>query len=82
MNNGDEDGTLWRCREPGDPEEIAAYPESCIHESDGDGSFIATALGDIARVKWMTQVARKAGLSRERLFKAHSGDWTQFLTPC
>jgi probable addiction module antidote protein len=36
--------------------------------------FIAKALGDIARAKGMTQIARKAGLFRERLYKALSGD--------
>ena len=31
-------------------------------------------MGDIARAKGMTQVAREAGLSRESLYKALSGD--------
>ena len=35
---------------------------------------IARALGDIARVKGMTQVARDAGLSRESLYRALSAD--------
>jgi probable addiction module antidote protein len=56
------------------PEEMAAYLEACIQESDGDAAFIAKALGDIARAKGMTQVAREAGLSRESLYKALSGD--------
>ena len=47
------------------PEEMAAYLEACIQESDGDAAFIAKALGDIARAKGMTQVARESGLSRE-----------------
>ena len=34
------------------------------------------ALGDIARAKGMTQVARDAGLSRESLYKALSGERT------
>mgnify|MGYP005704532535 FL=1 len=34
------------------------------------------ALGDIARAKGMTQVARDAGVSRESLYKALSGDCT------
>ena len=56
------------------PEEMAAYLEACIEEADGDASFIAKALGDIARAKGMAQVARDAGLSRESLYKALSGD--------
>ena len=56
------------------PEEMAAYLEACIEEADGDAMFIAKALGDIARAKGMSQVARDAGLSRESLYKALSGD--------
>ncbi|MFQ6758761.1 MAG: putative addiction module antidote protein [Deltaproteobacteria bacterium] len=56
------------------PEEMAAYLEACIEEANGDAAFIAKALGDIARAKGMTQVARDAGLSRESLYKALSGE--------
>ena len=56
------------------PDEMAAYLEACLEEADGDATFIAKALGDIARAKGMTQVARDAGLSRESLYKALSGD--------
>ena len=56
------------------PEEMAAYLEVSIEESNGDAAFIAKALGDIARAKGMTQVAKDAGLSRESLYKALSGD--------
>ena len=58
------------------PEEMAAYLEACLDESNGDAAFIAKALGDIARAKGMTQVARDAGLSRESLYKALSGERT------
>lgn len=58
------------------PEEMAAYLEACIEESGGDAAFIASALGDIARAKGMSQVARDAGLSRESLYKALSGERT------
>ncbi len=56
------------------PEEMAAYLEACLDEAEGDGAFIAKALGDIARAKGMAQVAREAGLSRESLYKALSGE--------
>jgi len=56
------------------PEEMAAYLEACLEESNGDAAFIAKALGDIARAKGMSQVAREAGLSRESLYKALSGE--------
>jgi probable addiction module antidote protein len=55
-------------------EEMAAYLEACMEEADGDAAFIAKALGDIARAKGMTQVARDAGMSRESLYKALSGE--------
>ncbi len=58
------------------PKEMAAYLEACLEESKGDASFVAKALGDIARAKGMTQVAQKAGLSRESLYKALSGERT------
>jgi len=58
------------------PEEMAAYLEACIEEADGDAAFVAKALGDIARARGMTQVARDAGLSRESLYKALSGERT------
>ncbi len=56
------------------PEEMAAYLEACFEEANGDAAFIAKALGDIARARGMTQVAREAGLSRESLYKALSGE--------
>ena len=56
------------------PEEMAAYLEACLEEANGDATFIAKALGDIARAKGMSQIARDAGLSRESLYKALSGE--------
>ena len=55
------------------PAEMAAYLEACLEEANGDAAFVAKALGDIARAKGMSQVARDAGLSRESLYKALSG---------
>jgi probable addiction module antidote protein len=56
------------------PEEMAAYLEASIEEARGDAAFIAKALGDIARAKGMSRVAQDAGLSRESLYKALSGE--------
>jgi probable addiction module antidote protein len=61
------------------PEEMAAYLEACLEEAKGDAAFVAKALGDIARAKGMSQVARDAGLSRESLYKALSGERTPSL---
>ncbi|MGO8704430.1 MAG: addiction module antidote protein [Candidatus Brocadiia bacterium] len=56
------------------PVEMAAYLEATLEEAKGDAALIAKALGDIARAKGMAQVARDAGLSRESLYKALSGE--------
>ena len=56
------------------PKEMAAYLEASIEEAGGDAALIAKALGDIARARGMAQVARDAGLSRESLYKALSGE--------
>jgi len=51
-------------------EDMAAHLQAALEE--GDPALIAAALGDIARAKGMTQVARDAGLGRESLYKAPS----------
>jgi probable addiction module antidote protein len=51
-------------------EDMANYLEAAIE--DNDPALISAALGDIARAKGMSQVARKAGLGRESLYKALS----------
>ena len=51
-------------------EDMAAYLEAALDE--GDPSLIAAVLGDIARAKGMTAIAREAGLGRESLYKALS----------
>jgi len=52
------------------PGEMAAYLDAWLAEAPDDAAGIARALGDIARAKGMSQVARDAGLSRESLYKA------------
>jgi probable addiction module antidote protein len=54
------------------PEEMAAYLDAWLAEAPDDAAGIARALGDIARARGMSQVARDAGLSRESLYKALS----------
>src|SRR6266571_3394953 len=50
--------------------DVIAYLEAAFE--DGDSGVIAAALGDIARAKGMTRVARQAGLGRESLYKTLS----------
>jgi probable addiction module antidote protein len=51
-------------------EDMAAYLEAALQE--GDPALVAAALGDIARAKGITQIARETGLGRESLYKALS----------
>ena len=52
--------------------DMIAYLEAALE--DGESGVVAAALGDIARAKGMTKVARQAGLGRESLYKALSAD--------
>ena len=52
--------------------DIVAYLEVALAEDDA--ALVAAALGDIARARGMTEVARRAGLGRESLYKALSPD--------
>lgn len=59
--------------------DMAAYLEAALEE--GDSSLVAAALGDIARAKGMSLVARETGLGRESLYKALSpGGNPEFAT--
>ncbi len=51
-------------------DDMVAYLEAALEEDDP--RVVAAALGDIARAKGMSQVARDAGLGRESLYKALS----------
>lgn len=51
-------------------EDMAAYLEAALE--DGDPKLVSAALGDIARAKGMTQIARETGLGRESLYKTLS----------
>jgi probable addiction module antidote protein len=53
-------------------EAIAAYIEAALDQDDP--ALLAAALGDVARAKGMTQIARETGLGRESLYKALSAE--------
>lgn len=55
-------------------EDIELYFDACVEEDPGDGSLIRAALGDIARARGMSQLARDTGLAREGLYKALSAE--------
>ena len=55
-------------------EDMALYLEAALQEAGDDAAFIAKVLGDIARARGMSQLARDTGLGRESLYKALSGE--------
>ena len=67
-----DDHSLRCCRAPSISRRNGGVFGACLE--DADAAFIAKALGDIARAKGMAQVAKEAGLSRESLYKALSGE--------
>ena len=60
------------------PEAMAAYLEAAFE--DGDPQVITHALGNVARAKGITQVAKDAGITRAGLYKALSSDGDPRLT--
>lgn len=54
------------------PEMIAAYLTEALESNDQ--SLITKAIGNVARSHGMSEVAQKAGLSRENLYRALRGD--------
>ena len=56
----------------GSEEEVTEYLRQVLE--DGDPAELAAALGDIAKARGMTQLARDTGLSRESLYKSLSGE--------
>jgi len=53
-------------------EDIAVYLQAVLEENDP--ALFAHALGQVARAKGMTQLARETGLAREALYRALSAD--------
>ncbi|MBX3597872.1 MAG: putative addiction module antidote protein [Rhizobiaceae bacterium] len=61
--------TKWDASEHLDSEEmIFAYMNAAMEENDP--GLVAAALGDIAKARGMTKIARETGLSRESLYRA------------
>ncbi len=54
-------------------EDVALYFEACLEQAGDDAAFIAKALGNLARARGMTQLAKETGMGRESLYKALSG---------
>ncbi|MER9162060.1 addiction module antidote protein [Mesorhizobium sp. M0227] len=61
--------TAWDVSKNLDNEQTIAHFLDEIF-ADGDPALMAAALGEIARARGMTQIAKAAGLSRESLYRA------------
>ena len=48
--------------------DIAGYLSAVLE--DGDPALFIAAIGDIAKAKGMTEIARKSGVTRESLYRA------------
>lgn len=57
-----------------DEQDMVLYLEAALNDRGDDAAYIARVLGDIARARGMTQLARDTGLGRESLYKALSGE--------
>lgn len=57
-----------------DEQEMALYLQACIDEAGDNSAFIAKALGNIAKARGMSQLAKETGLGRESLYKSLSGE--------
>ena len=54
------------------PEALAAYLSEAFES--GDSAFIVHAIGNAARARGMTEIAKEAGVSRENLYRSLSGE--------
>lgn len=59
-------------------EDIAAYLDAVVEE--GEPALIAAALGDVARARNLSQLARDVGMTRQGLDKALSGEGNPSLS--
>ena len=71
--------------EPFDPAQYLTSPESqtdLLNDAlaTGDASYVAHALGVIARARGMSEIAREAGITREALYRSLSEDGDPRLT--
>lgn len=53
-------------------DDMVAYLEYALKK--GESALITATLGDIARARGMSQIARETGLGRENLYKALSSE--------
>lgn len=75
MNKDDLIATEWDSSQYWETEEdMILYLQACIDEAGDNPAFIAKALGNIAKARGMSQLAKETGLGRESLYKSLSGE--------
>lgn len=57
-----------------DEEDIRLYIEAAQEEAPNDAAFLAKVLGDVARARNISQLARETGITRETLYKVTRGE--------
>jgi len=55
-------------------DDVVAFLEAVVEEADDDPALITRALGVIARSRNLSELARRAGMSRESPYKALSAE--------
>jgi len=57
-----------------DEEAIRLYIEAAQEEAPDDAAFMAAVLGDVARARNLSELARQTGIARETLYKVTRGE--------
>lgn len=55
-------------------EDIRLYIEAAQEEAPDDAAFMAKVLGDVARARNLSELARQTGIARETLYKVMRGE--------
>lgn len=57
-----------------DEEDVRLYIEAAMEEAPDDAEFMAVVLGDVARARNISDLARTTGIARETLYKTLRGE--------
>lgn len=54
--------------------DLQGFLRACVADDPGDGSLVRRALAEIAKLRGLTELAKKTGISRRRLRRALAPD--------
>ncbi|MBN8887596.1 MAG: putative addiction module antidote protein [Rudaea sp.] len=63
-----------------DETDIQLYIQAALEEAPDDAAFLASVLGDAARARNITELARVTGIARETLYKTLRGEGNPTMT--